>query len=80
MDLSHKNLTELPQNITDEIEGLFSCSNNELTSLVGSLKKVLKTFYCGHNKFLNLSGAPTEVLGDFDCEFNNLTSLYDALR
>ncbi len=58
----------------DRIEGYFDISNNNLTTLEGCPKVVVKDFNCSKNKLVSLFDAPTEV-GDFDCSYNQLKSL-----
>jgi hypothetical protein len=58
--LSNKNLTKLPKDLPQEIDGNFNCGNNKLITLEGSPQKV---------------GAPKEVGGGFSCPKNKLTIL-----
>lgn len=58
----------------DRIEGYFDISNNNLTTLEGCPKVVVKDFNCSKNKLVSLFDAPTEV-GDFDCSYNQLKTL-----
>lgn len=68
-------LTSLTQiNIPNEVIN-FACSNNELTDLKGSPKKVLGHFFADENQLTSLEGAPPEVGSYFSCEKNQLTSL-----
>ena len=60
------------------ISGSFSCSNNQLTSLVGAPEDVDGSFYCQENKLENLIGAPKNIWGNFVCHHNLLTSLEGA--
>jgi len=61
----------------EEVNGYFSCSYNNLTSLDGVPKKV-DEFYCSNNKLTNLKGSPSIVNGGFYCSNNKLTSLEGA--
>jgi hypothetical protein len=73
------NISYIPQffkNIT--INGYFSCSNNNLTSLVGAPQEVSGNFYCSYNKLTTLEGAPQKVGGSFYCFSNKLTTLEGA--
>jgi hypothetical protein len=70
-------LKELPDLSQISIYGEFDCSNNRLTSLVGSPYKVTTGFYCNNNKLKNLIGAPkigTEFM-NFYCNNNELETL-----
>lgn len=55
----------------DVIDGYFNISNNDLISLEGSPKKVIKDFDCSNNKLTSLFGAP-QIVGDFNCSNNEL--------
>jgi hypothetical protein len=71
-----KNITYIPKFFKNIIvNGYFSCSNNNLTSLEGSPQIVKGSFYCSYNNLTTLEGSPQEVSGCFDCYNNNLTSL-----
>ncbi len=78
-DLRHNLLTSL-RNSPHEVEGSFSCSNNQLISLeygpvhVGSMND-MGTYSCDTNKLVTLKGAPNTIFGDFECFDNNLTTL-----
>ena len=58
----------------DRIDGYFDISNNDLPSLEGCPKLVMKDFNCSYNKLTSLFDCPVEV-GDFDCSHNNLKNL-----
>ena len=58
-----------------EVAGSFNCSNNNLTSLVGSPHTVGGGFFCFNNNLTSLVGSPHTVSGNFNCSDNNLTSL-----
>jgi len=58
----------------DRINGSFNINNNNLTTLEGSPKVVIKDFNCSHNKLTSLFDCPMEV-GSFDCSHNNLKNL-----
>ncbi|MFW6130870.1 MAG: hypothetical protein ACOC56_06750, partial [Atribacterota bacterium] len=60
VDLSHRNLTEMPIQF-NKVNGTFYCTYNQLTSLVGAPKKVFGYFYCSNNKLTSLEGAPEKV-------------------
>lgn len=57
-----------------EVTGSFVCSNNNLTSLIGSPKIVGESFLCHHNKLTSLEGSP-ESVREFNCSHNKLTNL-----
>lgn len=75
LNLSNLGLTELPDLSDVTVEGYFSCSNNNITSLKNSPKKVNGGFYCYNNNLTSLDGVPQEINGDFHCWSNELTSL-----
>lgn len=59
-----------------KIDGHFYCSNNELTSLEGAPRYVVKSFDCSNNKLTTLEGGPDRVWwGEYKCSKNQLTSL-----
>jgi len=60
------------------VTGIFDCSNNSLTSLVGAPQEVGVSFFCTNNSLTSLEGAPQEVGEDFYCSNNSLTSLVGA--
>jgi len=74
IDLSNKNLKVIPFKFK-EVDGWFSCNNNQLTSLEGAPTKVGGGFYCSCNQLTSLEDAPIEVAGDFYCINNQLKSL-----
>ena len=64
----------------EKLDGDFSCSGNQLTSLKGGPQKVGRDFYCYRNKLTSLEGCPQKVDGDFYCSNNQLTSLEGGPR
>jgi hypothetical protein len=77
-DVTFKNITYIPlffQNII--VNGNFSCSHNNLTSLEGAPNEVKKSFNCKDNNLTSLEGAPKKV-GGFLCDGNKLTTLEGA--
>jgi hypothetical protein len=60
------------------VDGNFSCSNNQLTSLAGCPNEVGGYFDCSNNQLISLEGAPKSVSGGFYCGNNKLTSLEGA--
>jgi len=70
--LNSECLTELPLKF-NKINGLFSCSNNQLISLEGSPKEV-NGFFCHNNKLTSFQYAPKIIRGLFDCRNNNIKS------
>ena len=77
VDLSYKELTELPDLSKVTVKGDFLCHNNKLTTLQGTPQKVGGEFDCSYNKLTSLTGAPQEVGGHFWCNKNdNLFSLF----
>jgi hypothetical protein len=75
LDVSQCKLTSLKDLNVSIIDGDFSCSYNQLTSLEGGPKTVYGDFACCHNNLTSLVGAPTHVEGSFYCYNNELTSL-----
>ena len=79
VDLSFRNLSKLPLKF-GRVTGSFYCFNNELTTLEGCPKEVVRYFYCFNNELTTLEGCPREVGGDFDCQNNQLTTLEGCPR
>ena len=75
VDLSRRNLTELPDLSEVIVKGCFSCDHNKLISLKGAPQEVSGSFLCNNNQLTSLEGAPQTVEEDFDCGENALTSL-----
>jgi hypothetical protein len=68
-------LKQLPLTF-NEVIGLFSCRENNLTTLEGCPKKVGRNFKCSWNRLTSLEHSPKIVGGDFYCGGNgHLTSL-----
>ena len=62
-----------------DVDGSFSCSRNDLTTLEGAPHKVKVDFLCDSNNLTSLKGAPQEVGRGFYCVGNtNLTTLEGA--
>ena len=59
-----------------EVNGIFYCVSNKLTSLKGAPRKVDGNFCCYKNELTSLEGAPKEVCGAFLCYDNQLKSLF----
>ena len=78
LNLSCKDLLELPDLSDVVIKGNFYCYGNKLTSLKGAPKEVGKSFDCSNNGLTSLIGAPKVVGGYFECSRNQLTSLEGA--
>ena len=77
VSLRSLHLTELFDLSDVEVAGSFNCSNNNLTSLVGSPHTVSGNFNCSDNNLTSLVGSPHTVSGNFDCSGNNLTNIED---
>jgi hypothetical protein len=75
VNLSDKGLTELPL-VFNKVTSIFSCTNNNLTSLKGCPRWVGGGFYCDNNKLTSLEFCPDYVGGSFWCRYNNLTDNY----
>jgi hypothetical protein len=78
VDLSDRDLTELPDLSKVTIIGGFYCHENQLTYLRGAPQEVFGDFSCYENQLTSLQGAPQKVIGSFDCHDNQLTSLEGA--
>jgi hypothetical protein len=79
IDLRFLYLEKIPDIFSGvEVQGVFFCSNNQLTSLQGAPKYVGDDFDCYNNQLTSLQGAPEEVGGSFYCNSNQLTSLQGA--
>lgn len=75
IDLSDKDLTQLPDLSNVIVEGDFYCFNNQLKSLKGAPKHVTGDFDCSENKLTSLIGGPRRVEGVFNCAHNQLKTL-----
>lgn len=62
--------TKLPVKF-DVVDGYFNISNNNLETLEGSPKKVVRDFNCSNNKITSLFRGP-QIVGEFNCSNNNL--------
>ena len=65
----------IEEQIPEEVNGIFDCSDLGLTTLEGSPTKVVSSFKCNNNLLTDLKGAPKYVLNHFYSLHNNLTSL-----
>jgi len=82
LDLSRKNLKQLPDLSKFTKLFILDCSYNELTSIPDNLPNSLDTFYCGNNKITSLpstKGCLPTYLRYLYCDNNYLTSLPDYL-
>jgi len=78
VDLTSRNLHKLPI-VFNHVTGIFNCSNNRLTTLMGSPKYVGHDFICSLNELPNLVGAPEYIGGNFICSHNlKLNSTYSG--
>jgi hypothetical protein len=57
------------------VSGSFYFSDNNLTTLKGSPKRVVGFFSCNNNRLTTLEGGPESVGGFFSCYDNQLTTL-----
>ena len=64
---------ELPI-VFNNINGIFNCSRNALTTLKGSPKYVLDGFYCDNNSLTSFDGCP-EYMPSFSCSSNLISTL-----
>ncbi len=74
VDISYKELKEIPFQFY-HVDGIFSCSHNQLTSLKGCPQYVGNGFSCNYNQLTSLKGCPQYVGNIFFCDNNQLTSL-----
>ena len=58
-------LEDLPDLFDVQLNGVFDCSNNQLTNLVGSPHYVKWSFSCEKNPLINLKGIPEYIGGYF---------------
>ena len=79
VDLSDLKLKSLPLRFS-RVGGHFSCCFDQLTTLEGSPREVVRTFNCSYNNLTTLEGGPREVGGYFDCTSNRLTTLEGGPR
>lgn len=78
LDLSSRNLIELPDLSSVIVKGNFYCLSNKLTSLKGAPQSVDGDFNCCGNQLTSLTGGPRRVGGRFHCSNNPLTNLEHA--
>lgn len=75
--IQFKNLEFFPVQF-GTIEGAFVCSNNNLITLKGSPRKVMRNFSCDFNRLKTLEYGPPYVGGDYICADNRLVTLKGA--
>ena len=75
VDLSYKNLTQLPLTF-NKVYGNFYCNCNNLTTLKGGPKWVGGFFSCYRNRLSSLEFSPDYVGDYFECTGNDLTDNY----
>lgn len=66
-----RNLTRIPVKFR-KVNGYFSVSQNQLTTLENAPGHVGGDFYCSYNYLTSLEHAPGHVGGDFQCNNNHL--------
>ena len=74
IDVSSRDMDELPDLSLVRLEGSFFCDNNRLVSLKGAPQHVGGDFVCSGNKLETLEFASRTVGGKFKCGGNRLTS------
>ncbi len=74
VDLYGMKLERLPVRF-GTVDGIFSCSYMQLTSLEGAPVTVGGYFYCSYMQLTSLEGVPVTIGGNFVCFNNRLTSL-----
>ena len=57
------------------VKGIFNCSNNEMTDLIGGPGRVYGDYVCHSCRLTTLRGGPEWVKHSFNCSDNVLTSL-----
>lgn len=62
------------------INGYFSCSHNQLTTLEGGPIEVKESFFCDGNFLRTLVGCPKKVGGDFYCHYNDANFTEEYVR
>jgi hypothetical protein len=77
VDISGIGLTKIPIQF-GKVGGLFTCSNNKLSSLKGAPSEVGENFFCSSNRLTTLKGSPKIVKGYFNCFINYLSTLKGA--
>ena len=80
LDFSELNISSLKILNISIVDGFFSCTYNDLKSLIGCPTKIGKNFYCNCNNLSTLEGCPTEINGGFYCNDNKLTTLEGCPR
>ena len=78
VELGSENLTSFEGTKFGFVSGVFSCNNNNLTSLEGSPKEVGRSFFCDNNNLTSLKGSPEKVGGDFVCRSNKLMTILEG--
>jgi hypothetical protein len=77
-NLSWRNLTKLKGLGKKKVNGLFDCSHNDLSNLIGGPQEVEDDYYCNSNKLISLKGSPKRISGVFDCSENKLKNLTNS--
>lgn len=74
VSLFSKNLTYIPVQF-GIVSGFFDCSENQLTSLLGSPTEIGKSFFCSKNRLTSLEYLPAIVEKDIIASNNQIRSL-----
>lgn len=74
VDLINKGLSFIPIQF-GVVKGIFQCSNNKLTSLLGTPHLIKGIFKCSGNQLTNLVGGPEIADFAYECHNNHLTTL-----
>ena len=77
LDISYQLLEKIPKKYKENnliIKYVFSCNNNNLTTLE-NIPKIIGSIDCSDNNLTSLDGLPDELDGFLICSNNNLTSL-----
>jgi len=77
VDISNRGLRFIQVKF-NTVEGSFTCSNNQLQTLLGSPMNVGVGFYCNNNNLTSLKGCPVNIERSFTCSHNEIESLIGA--
>ena len=77
--MDYRNLTEIPIKF-GRVNGYFSCSENQLTTLKNSPTSVGEDFWCSYNNLTSLEGCPISVDDDFYFYDNPLTNYFKNIK
>jgi hypothetical protein len=70
---------KLPLNFS-EVNGVFNCGGNKLTTLEGCPEKISNNFYCYANNLTSLEHSPKMIKGNFYCWENYYLTTLEGLE